>query len=326
MQRREFITLFSAAATWPFAARAQQPGMPVVGFLHSAAPDSAEPLVAAFRQGLKEGGYVEGENVALEFRWAQDHFDRLPAMATDLVRRQVSVIATMGGPYSNLAAKAATTTIPIVFNTGADPVKMGLVTSLNRPEGNLTGVSFFAEELGSKELGLLHELVPNVTVVGLLVNPSNPETPRQSAATLEAARVLGLQPHLINASSPDGIDKAFDALVEGRAGALLIGADAFFGNRVDQLVGLAARYRMPTMYYRREYTEAGGLVSYGTSIKDAYRQAGIYVARILKGAKPGDLPVMQSTRFEFVINLKTAKALGIDVSPGLSARADEVIE
>jgi putative ABC transport system substrate-binding protein len=324
--RREFIMLIGGAAVWPLGARAQQPGMPVIGFLHPGLPSSFVQQLASFRQGLKEGGYVEGQNAVIEFRWGEGRFDRLPELAADLVRRRVAVITVLGGTNAALSVKAATTTVPIVFLTGADPVRDGLVASLNRPEANVTGISFIAEELGEKELGLLHELVPNAMTVGLFVNPNNPSTPRQIANSQQATRALGLQLEVVNVADLDRIDGAFEILVERRAGALLVGADPLFGNRIDQLVALAARHRIPTIYYRREYAEAGGLMSYGTSLKDAWRQVGTYTARILKGAKPSELPIMQTTKFEFVINLKTAKALGVKISDNLLSLADEVIE
>jgi putative ABC transport system substrate-binding protein len=300
--------------------------MPVIGFLHSGSAAAFPQQLAAFRQGLQDGGFIEGRNLAIEFRWANSQFDKLPALAAELARRPVAAIATFGGPAAALAGKNATTTIPVVVTTGADPVKMGLVSNLARPEGNVTGVSFFVEELGTKQLGLLREIVPGAHTIGLLVNPANPEVPRQSADALDAARMLGLQLEILKAATPDEIDQAFAQFSERRASAVLLSADVLFGNRLDQLVALAARHRLPTMYYRREFVEAGGLVSYGTNALDAYRQNGVYVARILKGAKPADLPVIQSTRFEFIINLKTARALGLQVPGTLSARADEVIE
>jgi len=324
MRRRDFVTGIAGAAALPLAARAQQ--MPVIGFLHSGTAAPFEAQLAAFRQGLKESGYVVGQNVAIEYRWAEGKVDRLPELAADLVRRKVSVIAAVGGPPSNLAAKNATTTIPVVFNTGADPVKMGLVTNIRQPGGNVTGITFFSEELGAKALNLLRELVPGGKSVGLMVNPSNPETPRRAADAVAAARTLGLAMEVVHAATPADIDKAFDTLSERRVSALLLGADAFYGGRVQQLVSLAARHKMPAMYYRREFTEAGGLASYGTSVVDAYRQAGVYVGRVLNGDKPGELPVMQAAKFEFVLNLKTAAALGIDVPMAFSAGADEIIE
>jgi putative ABC transport system substrate-binding protein len=300
--------------------------MPIIGFLHFGSADAFAHQVAAFRQGLADGGYVEGQNVKIEYRWADGRSDRLPAFAADLVARNVSVIAALGGNNPTLAARAATQTIPVVFNTGADPVKSGLVPSLSRPGGNVTGVSFLIEELGAKALGLLHELVPKAAVIGILVNPNNPEAERETAAMQDAARILGLQLHIVRAGTASEIDKALQSLVEQKVGALIVIADPFFGSRSAQLIDLAARHRIPAAYYRREYPDAGGLMSYGTSANEAYHQVGNYVARILKGAKPADLPVYQVVKFEFVINLKTAKALGLDVPPGLSARADDVIE
>jgi putative ABC transport system substrate-binding protein len=294
--------------------------MPVIGYLHSGTAVQFEPHLAAFQRGLKEDGYVVGENVAIEYRWAENKVDRLPQLAADLVRRKVNVIAAPGGPPSNLAAKNATTTIPVVFNTGADPVKMGLVTNLRQPGGNVTGITWLAEELGPKALSLLRDLVPGAKTVGLMVNPSNPDTPRRSADAVAAARSLGLTMEVVYAAIPPDIDKAFGSLSERRVGALLLGADAFYGNHIQELVSLAARHKIPAMYYRREFAEAGGLASYGASVIDANRQAGVYVARVLKGEKPGELPVMQATKFEFVLNLKTARALGIDV-PWLSRPA-----
>jgi putative tryptophan/tyrosine transport system substrate-binding protein len=327
VRRREFITLLSgAAAAWPLAARAQQ-AMPVIGFLHSGSADVAfEGQLVAFREGLKEGGYIVGQNVAIEYRWADGNIDRVPELAADLVRRNVRVIAAAGGPPSNLAAKNATTTIPVVFVTGADPVKVGLVSNVRQPGGNVTGITFFAEELGAKSLSLLNQLVPYAKTVGLMVHPLNPETPRRAADAVAAARALGLEMELFYAATPSDIDKVFDTLTERRIGALLIGAEATYGAHIQQLISLAARHKMPTMYWRREFAEAGGLASYGTSVTDAYRQAGVYVARILRGDKPGELPVIQTVKFEFVLNLRTARALGIDVPMGLSAGADEVIE
>jgi putative tryptophan/tyrosine transport system substrate-binding protein len=329
MKRRSFITLLGGAAAaiaWPLSPRGQQPPMPVIGFLHSGTAAPFEAQLVAFQQGLKDGGYVVGQNVAIEYRWAEGKVDRLPELAADLVRRRVSVIAAVGGPPSNLAAKNATTTIPVVFNTGADPVKMGLVTNVRQPGGNVTGISFFSEELGTKALSLLRDLVPGAKTFGLMVNPNNPETLRRSADAMAAARALGLTMEVVHAATPPDIDKAFDSLSERRVGALLLGADAFYAGRVQQFVSLAARHKLPAMYYRREFAEAGGLASYGASVTDAYRQAGVYVARVLKGEKPGELPVMQAAKFEFVLNLKTARALGIDVPMAFSAAADEIIE
>ena len=328
MRRRDFITLLGGAATaWPLAARAQQP-MPVIGFLHSGSASGGffEPQLVALREGLKEGGYIAGQDVAIEYRWADGNIDRLPELAADLVRRNVRVIAAAGGPPSNLAAKNATTTIPVVFVTGADPVKDGLDSNVRQPGGNITGITFFAEELGAKSLSLLGQLVPYAKTVGLMVNPLNPQTPRRGADAVAAARARGLEMELLYAATPFDIDKVFDTLTERRIGALLIGAEATYTAHIQQLISLAARHKMPTMYWRREFVEAGGLASYGTSVTDAYLQAGVYVARILRGDKPGELPVIQTVKFEFVLNLKTARALGIDVPLGLSAGADEIIE
>ena len=326
MLRREFIAGLAGAATLSVAARAQQV-IPVIGFLHGGSATGLINLqVAAFRQGLKDGGFTEGQNLLIEYRWSDGQNERLPELATDLVRRNVSVIATVGGPASNIAAKNATTTIPVMFNTGADPVKTGIVSNLRRPGGNVTGVTFLGEELNAKALGLLRELMPRAETVGHIVNPNNPETPRRVEDTIAAAKKLGLAMEVVNAATPAEIDRAFEMLVERRIGALLIGADALFGGRIDQLVSLTARHKMPTMFARREFTEAGGLMSYGASVVDAYRQTGVYVARILKGDKPGELPVMQAAKFEFVLNLKTARALGIDVPMAFSAAADEIIE
>jgi len=328
VKRREFLTLLGGAAAvpWPLAARAQQ-AMPVIGFLHSGSAGVVyEGQLLAFREGLKEGGYIVGQNIAIEYRWADGNIDRVPELAADLVRRNVRVIAAAGGSPSNLAAKNATTTIPVVFVTGADPVKVGLVSNVRQPGGNVTGITFFAEELGAKSLSLLGQLVPYAKTVGLMVNPLNPETPRRTADTVAAARALGLEMELLYAATPSDIDKVFDTLAERRVGALLIGAEATYGSHIQQLISLSARHKMPTMYWRREFAEAGGLASYGTSVTEAYRQAGVYVGRILRGDKPGELPVIQTVKFEFVLNLKTARALGIDVPMGLSAGADEVIE
>jgi putative ABC transport system substrate-binding protein len=325
MRRREFLIGFGGAAICPWAARAQQ-DRPVIGFLHGASRSEFPKQVAAFHRGLNEAGYIEGQNLTIEYRWADNQPERLPALAADLVRRQVAAIVSFGGPQSILAAKNATATVPVVFNTGADPVKMGLVASLNRPGGNVTGSSFFSEELGAKALDLLHEIVPRAKTVGLLINPRNPETPRQSAETAAAARALGLTLEIVRAGTPPEIDQAFDTLTERRVGALLIGPDAFYGSRIQQLVALAASHRMPVMSYRRDFVEAGGLVSYGTNILEAYRQTALQVTRVLKGAKPAELPVIQATKFEFVINLKTARSLGIDIPGAISARADDIIE
>jgi len=321
--RREVITLLGGtAATWPLAARAQRQAMPVVAWLHSTSFKSNESFVAAFRNGLKEAGFVEGQNVVLEYRWGEGETDRLPALITDLIARQVAVIAadTRGA----LALKKARTTIPIVFATSADPVKLGLVTSLNRPEGNMTGVSFLLTAAVAKRLDLLRELVPTASEIGYLVNPDNFNNEIEEVKA--AARALGLQMLVLNVRSERDFDHAFTTLIERRTSALFVGTDPLFLVRRDELVALAARYAIPAIYYLRQYPVAGGLISYGTSIEDADRQRGIYVGRILKGTKPSELPVMQSVRFELVINLKTAKTLGLKVPLALQVAADEVIE
>ena len=325
MNRRDFITLLGGAAVaWPLSARAQQPAMPVIGYLGSG--EATSPTADMFRRGLGETGYVEGRNVAIESRFADGQYGRLPALAADLVGREVAVLVTSGGVHTALAAKAATPTIPILFAHGSDPVKSGLVASLNRPGGNITGITFLTTELESKRLGLLHELVPRATAIAVLVNPANANVENQSKELKQAAGALGLQLHFVNHSSELVFEADFAAIVRMRAGALLVAADPFYFNRRIQLVALAARHSIPAIYDFRAYAEAGGLASYGTDLADAYRQLGNYAGRVLKGEKPAELPVIQSTRFEFVINLKVAKALGIEVPPTLSARADEVIE
>jgi putative tryptophan/tyrosine transport system substrate-binding protein len=326
MKRRDFITLLGGAAAWPLAARAQQPAMQVIGFLNPTSPDTNADRLRAFRQGLKDTGYVEGENVRIEYRWAENQVDRLPMLAAELVRQRVNVIVTTGGELVALAAKAATTTIPIVFGVTEDPVPSGLVASHSRPGGNATGVNFLVTELGSKQLGLLHELIPAAARVGLLVNPKSPTTERAVRDVTAAASAIGLQVDVVQASNSREIESVFGTLVHNKADALLVGPDPFFASRRLQLAILAARHALPAVYNVREYAEAGGLMSYGTNVRDAYRQIGVYVGRILKGAKPADLPVVQSSKFELVINLPTARALGIDVPPTLLARADEVIE
>ena len=326
MRRREFITTVGgAAAAWPLAARGQQAAMPVVGFLHSGAQDTWAPMVSAFRRGLGESGYTEGRNVVIEYRWAGGHYDQLPTMAADLVRRNATVVAALGPPAA-LAAKAATSTIPIVFVSGSDPVQAGVVASMNQPGGNVTGVYVLLSGLESKRLGLLRDLVPQATLVGLLINPHSPDAEVQSRASQSAAHAVGQRIIMVEAGSDDEIDTAFAALMERRAGALVVAADVFFTAHRERIVALAARYAIPTIYELREFVVMGGLMSYGTSLLDGYYRGGLYVGRILGGAKASDLPVVQSAKFEFVINLKTAKALGLEVAPGLSAIADEVIE
>ena len=326
MRRREFITLMGASmAAWPRAARTQQPAMPVIGFLHGASPGTYAPMMTAFRQGLKEAGYVEGHNVAIEYRWAEGHYDRLPALAADLVRRQVAEIVTVGTPAA-LAAKAASSTIPIVILVGIDPVQIGLVASLNRPGGNVTGLAALTLELAAKQLEVLHELLPTSTAVALLVNPNNPQTEPETKGVRDAARSIGLQLHVLDASTEGEIDAAFGKLIELRAGGLVVSVDSFLITQRDQIVALAARHAVPAIYGVREFATAGGLMSYGLDLADLYRQLGIYAGKILKGAKPADLPVQQVARVEFVINLKTAKTLGLTFPITLLGRADEVIE
>ncbi len=326
MNRRGVIALLSGAAVaWAFAARAQQKAMPVIGVLGSTAPGPAVPFAANFAKGLSEAGYVEGRNVAIDYRWAEGHYDRLPALAADLVARKVDVIVTQGGPPSTLAAKSATSTIPIVF-LGSDPVELGLVASIARPGGNLTGVIFMSRELMPKRLELLAELVPQANVIALLVNPNAPRVEYLIGEMQEAARLKRVDLHILKASSESEIDAAFAALVQWRAGAVVVSGDTFFASRLGQLVGLASRHAIPAIYDWREYAASGGLISYGPSIASAYRQVGGYAGKILKGAKPADLPVQQPTRFELVVNLKTATALGLTVPQSLLARADEVIE
>ena len=328
MRRREFITLLGgAAAVWPLAARAQQPAIPVIGFLGGTSPDTFADRLRAFRQGLKDTGYVEGENVAIEYRWAENQIDRLPELAAELVRRKVAVIAATGGVTSTFAAKAATTTIPIVFGAGEDPVRLGLVASLARPGGNLTGINFFAVELAAKRLELLRELVPGAARVAVLVNPAfalNAETTMRDVEP--AAGALGLQIQVLNAGTIREINAAFATFVRERPDALFVDIDPFFTTRRVQLALLAAHHSIPAIYAGRQFIEAGGLMSYGSNLTDAWRQSGVYTGRILKGTKPADLPVVQASKFELVINVQTARMLGLTVSDKLLSTADEVIE
>jgi putative ABC transport system substrate-binding protein len=327
--RREFITLLGGAAVaWPLAARAQQAAMPVIGFLNSASPGPFASLMAAFREGLRESGYIEGQNLEIEYRWAEGQYDRLPALASDLVRRQVAMVVATGAEPSGFAAKAATTTIPIVTIVN-DAVRAGLVASLSRPGGNITGVSLFLLELTAKQVGLLHELVPGANAIAALVNPAvlvNPDLTTYSREVEQAARSIGLQLHVIRASTESDFSDISTTLVQQQADALLVAGDPFFLSRKDQIIALAAHHAVPAIYSLREFAAAGGLMSYGTSISAAYRQVGIYTGRILKGAKPTDLPVIQPTKFDLVINLKTAKALGLRIPDKVLALADEVIE
>jgi len=325
MRRREFITLLGGtAAAWPFAARAQQPTMPVVGFLRSATLADVPHWVAAFRQGLKEAGFVEGQNVAIEFRSADNQLDRLPALVADLIRQPVAVI--LGNTDAALAAKAATTTVPIVFASGSDPVRDGLVASLNRPGGNVTGLVYFAAVLGAKRLELLRQLVPRATTIAVLVNPNTPLTEAERKDVQAAAQAIGQQLIIFDISSDRDIETAFAAFVQRGAGALLVGTGGFLNSNRERIAAVANRHALPASYSQREGVVAGGLMSYGPSISDAYRQAGIYSGRILNGEKPADLPVIRSTKFELVLNLKTAKALGLTIPPSLLVAADEVIE
>jgi putative ABC transport system substrate-binding protein len=326
MRRREFITLLGATSAFPFSVGAQQPTMPVIGYLELQSPQGWGIYLSTFLQGLKEVGFVEGKSVAIEYRWADGQNDRLPALAADLVRQQVAVIAVPGGSLAALAAKAATATIPIVFQIGNDPVKLGLVASMNRPGGNVTGISNMAVGLAAKRLGLLHELVPNAAAVAVLFSPTSPNYEITRTELEDGARSIGLNLIFLNVSSEREFDAAFATLVQRKADALLVTDNTLFNNWREELVALAARHTVPTIYTFPEFATAGGLISYAPSLREAYRQAGIYTGRILKGTKPADLPVLQPTKFELVINLKTAKALGLTVPPTLLARADEVIE
>jgi putative ABC transport system substrate-binding protein len=328
MRRRDFIkAIGGGAVAWPLAARAQQTGIPVVGFLHSSAPNYFAQMAPAFSQGLKEAGYIEGQNLVINYRWAEGDYDRLPTLAKDLVDRQVAVIFAAGGTDPAKAAKAATTTIPIVFVSAADPVQTGLVASLNRPVGNVTGVSLLASQLNAKKLELLSQLVPRGVVIGALVNPEYPQATREAEDFQSAAKTLGVKSIVLSAGTATEIDTAFSELQQNhQIGALVIGNDPFYGARRDQLVALASRYSVPVIYYQKEFVTAGGLLSYGPSFPDGYRQGGVYVGRILRGEKPADLPIMQPTKFDLVINVKTAKTLGLTVPPTVLALADEVIE
>jgi putative ABC transport system substrate-binding protein len=327
MKRRAFITLLGgAAAAWPLAARAQRPVIPVIGYLHSGSSAPYAHLVAAFRQSLKEAGYVEGENVAIEYRWAEGRYDRLPALAAELVGRHVALIVAQGGDPSVLAAKSVTSTIPIVFTSSSDPVKLGLVASLNRPGGNATGFWLYTSLLGTKRFEMMRQLFPASTLIAILVNPNNPNAQIDMPDLQDAARTVGQSISFVTARTETEIEATFAALGDKRVSALLVNTDPYFLERRDQFVALATRYSVPTIYPWREAVTAGGLMSYGASLADGYRQVGIYASRILKGEKPADLPVVQPTKFELAINLKTAKALGLEVPPTLLARADEVIE
>ena len=325
MKRREFITLLGGAAAWPLAARAQQAAVPMIGYLSIGSPESDAARLTGLRQGLNETGYVEGRDLVIEYRWAGNQPDRLPMLAAHLVQARVAAIVTPGLPPT-LAAKAATITIPILFAVGADPVQVGLVASLNRPGGNLTGFNQFNSELGAKGLALLHELVPNTPTIAFLENPNNPIDQLIERDVLVAARVIGLQIQTLKASTIREIDAAFESLVKARTGALLVGNDVFLNGQIEQIIALAARHAIPAMHSSREFVLAGGLISYGASLTDTYRQVGLYAGRILKGVKPADLPVIQSTKLGLVINLKTAKTLGLTIPPGMLAIADEVIE
>ena len=327
MRRREFISLIGgAAAVWPLAARAQQPAMPVIGFLSGTSSKGYAPYLAAFREGLREGGFVEGQNVTIEYRWADDHYERLPELAADLVTRRVALIAAAGGSPAALAAKSATTTIPIVFQIGVDPVKAGLVSSLNQPGGNITGFANLALEVGPKRLELLHRLVPNATNIAVLVNPARSNVEAETKDMQSAANKLGLQLNVLYASTERDFDKVFATSVQLRAGGVVISGDPFFNTRSEELAAMAIHYMVPAIYQFHEFAAAGGLVSYGSSIKNTHREAGIYTARILKGEKPADLPVQEPSKVELIINLKTAKTLGLEIPPSILTSADEVIE
>ena len=326
MSRREFLGILGSAVAWPVGAPAQSAGSPVIGFLHVASAGPLEGIVIAFRAGLRDAGYTEGKNVVIEFRWAEGDYNRLPALAAELVRLHVAMIVTGGGEASAFAAKRATDTIPIVFNVGVDPVKTGLVASLGRPGGNLTGVNILTSELATKRVGLLHDLIPSASVIAHLVNPNFPATEANIKEVESAAHLLGVEILLLKASTKSDVDAAFASVHAHGVRALLVGSDPFFLSLRDQFVALAARDAIPTIFEQREFAVAGGLISYGTSLKDSYWQMGNYAGRILKGEKPADLPIVQSAKFELVINLKTAKSLGLNVPPGLLSATDEVIE
>jgi putative tryptophan/tyrosine transport system substrate-binding protein len=326
MRRREFITAIGVTAASPLMARAQQPRIPLVGFLSVGSANTSALLVAAFRQGLQETGYIEGQNIAIEYRWADGQYDQLPALASDLVSRQVAVIVTAGGEGSAFAAKAASSTIPIVFNVGRNPVSLGLVASLSHPGGHITGINLFSAELAAKRLGLLHDLMPTTSVIAHLVNPKFPTTEDNIREVEKAAGAIGLQIVLVKAGSESEIDAAFATILQNGARALLVGADPFFRDQREHIAALSARYAIPAIYEFRDFVEAGGLISYGTSLTEAYRQEGVYAGRILKGEKPSELPVLQLTKFELVINLKVAKTLGLAIPSGVLAIADEVID
>jgi putative ABC transport system substrate-binding protein len=326
MRRRELIALVGSTVAWPLGVQAQQPGMPVIGFLHSASPVSYASQLDAFRQGLTQNGYVEGQNVAIEYRWAENQFDRLPAMAAELAQRRVSVMVAGGSPLSALAAKAATTTIPIVFMNVADPVAIGLVASFNRPGGNLTGATLLSAELVAKRLGILRDLLPSVKRIAMLVNPTRPGVDAQKAAVKEAAQTLGLALQFLEASREAEFDTAFQTAVSQQDGALIVAPDSFFLTERARIADLATRYRIATMYELRDFVEVGGLISYGARSADLYRQGGTLTGQVLMGKKPADLPVLQPTKFELAINMKTAKALGLTISSGLLSIADELID
>jgi putative ABC transport system substrate-binding protein len=326
MRRREFIALVGSGLAWPLAARAQRSGMPVIGFLHSASPEPYVPQVNGFRQSLKQAGYVEGQNVAIEYRWAENQIARLPTMAVELAHRQVSVIVAGGSPVSALAAKSTTTTIPIVFINAADPVAIGLVASFNRPGGNVTGATLLSAELVAKRLGILRDLLPSVKRIAMLVNPTRPGVDAQKAQMQEAAQAIGLALQILNASSERDFDAVFQAVASQQDGALIVAPDALFLSQRIQIADLATRYKIATMYELRDFVEAGGLISYGASAVDLYRQGGALTGQILMGKKPADLPVLQPTKFELAINMKTARALGLTISSGLLSIADELVE